>query len=161
MRAPAAVLVAAALLAGCGGGDDPSPAAAPDGVTLARDYTDPEGDKRSVDARLAVLAVHPPGSELPVAVPEGSEPVIADVEIDDRGADPFPVAWTAFAARTRDGRTLREQLRLSPRRVRDGAQVLPVGFAVPDGDALADVRVRSIVELWPFRATLPAPPASG
>lgn len=157
MRRTGALLAAAALLAaGCGGDDEP--AATPQSATLAQDYTDAEGEQRSVDARLAVAAVHPPAGELPVALPGGTEPVVADVEIDDRGTDPFPLQWATFSARTRDGRTLREQLRLSPRRVRDGVQVVPVGFAVPEGDVVADVRVRSIVELWPFRATL-TPPA--
>lgn len=158
-RAAAALALAAAAGAGCGG-DDPPAASTPEpaaAVTLARAYTDPAGAERSVDARLSVVAVHPPAGELPVAVPEGAEAMLADVEIDDRGADPFPVQWTAFTARTRAGGTLREQLRLSARRVRDGVQILPVGFAVPEGDALADVQVRSIVELWPFRATLPVP----
>lgn len=159
MRRAGALLAAAALLAaGCGGDDEP--AAGPQSVALTQDYTDAEGTERSVDARLAVKALHPPAGELPVALPAGTEPVVADVEIDDRGTDPFPLQWATFSARTRDGRTLREQLRLSPRRVRDGVQVVPVGFAVPEGDALADVRVRSIVELWPFRATLALPAAS-
>lgn len=156
----AALAAAVAVAAGCGGDDEaPAGATAQRGpaTTLAQDYTDGEGRERSVDARLAVVAVHPPAGELPVALPEGTEPVVADVEIDDRGADPFPVQWTAFSARTREGRTLEEQLRLSPRRVRDGVQTLPVGFAVPAGDDVVEVRVRSIVTLWPFAATLSAP----
>lgn len=157
MRRAGALLAAVALLAaGCGGDDDA--ATAPEAVTLAQGYADAEGTRRSVDARLAVVAVHPPADDVPVALPAGTEPVLADVEIDDRGQDPFPLQWATFTARTREGKTLREQLRLSPRRVRDGVQVLPVGFAVPKGDALADVRVRSIVKLWPFRATLALPP---
>ncbi len=159
MRRAGAVLAAAALLAvGCGGDDEP--AAGPKAVALTQDYTDAEGTERSVDARLEVTAVHPPASELPVALPPGTEPVMADVEIDDRGKDPFPLQWATFTATTRKGKAPREQLRLSPRRVRDGVQVIPVGFAVPEGDALVDVRVRSIVKLWPFRATLTAPPPS-
>lgn len=157
-RAGAALAAAALLAAGCGGGDEP--VAAPDAVTLTQDYTDAEGTERSVDARLAVAAVHPPADELPVALPASTEPAIADVEIEDRGEDPFPLQWATFTARTREGRTLREQLRLSPRRVREGVQIVPVGFAVPKGDALADVRVRSIVKLWPFRGTLALPAAS-
>ncbi|MFA9270187.1 MAG: hypothetical protein ACEQSX_05440 [Baekduiaceae bacterium] len=157
MRQAGALLAAAALLAaGCGGGDEPAPA--PEAVALTQAYTDAGGAARSVDARLSVAAVHPPSSELPVALPAGTQPVIADVEIDDRGEDPFPLQWATFTATTREGKTLREQLRLNARRVRDGVQVLPVGFAVPKGDALADVRMRSIVKLWPFRATLTAPP---
>lgn len=154
-RVAGAFAAAAVLLVGCGGDDEP---AAPAPAALAQDYRDAGGAERSVDARLRVVAVHPPSREVPVALPEGTEPVIADIEIDDRGADPFPLEWASFTARTRDGRTLREAMRLGPRRLREGVQLLPVGFAVPGGDELADVRVRSIVELWPFRATLGLPP---
>lgn len=158
MTARAPVLLAAAALAGCGDGDGPDATAQrPPAATVATTYTEATGERREVDAQLTVVAVRPPADELPVALPAGTAPLLADVEIEDRGADPFPLRWAAFSARTRDGRTLREQLRLPARRLREGVQLLPVGFAVPEGDAIADVRVRSIVDVWPFRATLEAP----
>lgn len=153
----AAALLAVLALGGCGGDDEVSPAADRRAVTLERAYAGADGERRAVDARLTLVALRPPAGRLPVALPEGTSAVIADVEIDDRGADPFPLEWAAFSARTRAGRTLSEQLRLPARRAAEGVRVLPVGFAVPEGDELADVRVRSIVELWPFRATLPPP----
>lgn len=155
-----ALLLAALVVAGCGGADDdpaPTTAQRPPAATVATTYAEATGAQREVDARLRVVAVRTPADELPVALPADTEPVLADVEIEDAGPDPFPLTWAVFSARTRDGRTLREALRLPPRRVRDGTQIVSVGFAVPEGDALRDVRVRSIVDVWPFRATL-APP---
>lgn len=151
-----ALLLAALVLAGCGGGqetDRPSPRP----VALEGAYTDARGQRREVDATLTLLALRAPTGRLPVTLPGGTAAVIADVEVEDRGPDAFPLEWAVFSARTREGRTLREQLRLPPRRLREGVRLVPVGFAVPEGEEVADVRVRSIVDLWPFRATL-APP---
>lgn len=166
MRRGAALLAVLALGA-CGGEPVGEDRARPQPQALERTYTDGDGARREVEATLGLVALHPPTGRLPVALPEGTSAMLADVEIEDRGADPFPLQWAAFSARTRAGRTLREQLRLPPRRVRDGVQLVSVGFAVPEGDELADVRVRSIVDVWPFRATLtpaaprPARPAPG
>lgn len=156
-----AVLVAGA--AGCAGGDDGGAAPATTttaaaGATLAERYVDPTGAAREVDTRLTVVAQHPPPGRLPVALPAGRDAVIADVQIEDRGDDPFPLQWARFSAGTTSGATVREAFRLAPRRVRDGVQIVPVGFAVARGDDLETLRVRSIVALWPFRARLPVPP---
>lgn len=153
-----AALLAVVALSGCGEVPDAEDRSSPRPVTLERTYTDGKGRQREVDATLTLVALRPPTSRLPVALPDGTEAAIADVEIEDRGADRFPLEWAAFSARTREGRALREQLRLPPRRVRDRVQLVSVGFAVPEGDEVAVVRVRSIVDVWPFRATL-APPA--
>lgn len=165
MRAAAAVLAAVLAVgaAGCGGGDDgaaapATTATAPAGVALAKRYTDATGAARDVDTRLEVVAQHPPPGRLPVALPAGRQAAIADVQVDDRGADPFPLQWARFSATTTGGATVREAFRLAPRRVRDGVQIVPVGFAVRKGDDLETLRVRSIVSLWPFRAALPVPP---
>lgn len=165
MRAAAAV-IAAALAAGavgCAGGADDAAAPATTatamaGTTLAKRYTDPTGTAREIDAQLTVVAQHPPPGTLPVALPAGRDAVIADVQVDDRGADPFPMQWVRFSATTTGDATVREAFRLAPRRVRDGVQVVPVGFAVAKGDDLETLRVRSIVALWPFRARVPVPP---
>lgn len=167
MRAAAAVIAAVLAVgtAGCGGGDDDAAAPATTttvgaGTTFAKRYTDATGAARDVDTRLTVVAQHPPPGTLPVALPAGRDAVIADVQLDDRGEDPFPLQWARFSATTTGGATVREAFRLAPRRVRDGVQIVPVGFAVTKGDDLQTLRVRSIVALWPFRARLPVPPAA-
>lgn len=165
MRAAAAVIsaVLAAGTAGCGGDGDGGAAPATTttaaaATTLAERYTDPTGAAREVDTQLTVVAQHPPPGRLPVALPAGRDAVIADLQIEDRGDDPFPLQWARFSAATTSGATVREAFRLAPRRVRDGVQIVPIGFAVTKGDDLATLRVRSIVALWPFRARLPVPP---
>ncbi len=150
-----AALVGAVLLAGCGGGNDDAPVV--EAVTLERAYTDGRGEAREVDAALSLNAVYAPERDVPVTLPSGTSAVLADVDVVNRGRDPFPLEWAVFTARTRDGRTLDEKLRQGPRRVTDEEQVVSVGFAVPEGDEITQVRMRSIVDLWPFRAALDPP----
>ena len=154
-RLPVA-LCGAVLLLGCGGGND-----APDvveAVTLERAYTDGRGEQREVDATLSLNAVYPVAREVPVTLPSGTSAVLADVDIINSGRDPFPLEWAVFTAKTREGRTLDEKLRQGPRRVTDDEQVVSVGFAVPEGDEITRVQLRSIVDLWRFRAALDPPP---
>lgn len=150
-------LVAAVFLAGCGG-DGIDGAEFGDFASLERTYTDARGERREVDAMLTLNAVYPAEREVPVTVPSGTQAVLADVDIVNGGRDPFPLEWAVFTARTREGRTLDEKLRQGPRRVTDDEQVVSVGFAVPEGDEVTQVRMRSIVDVWPFRAELDSPP---
>ncbi|MBJ7332379.1 MAG: hypothetical protein JHC95_20965 [Solirubrobacteraceae bacterium] len=156
MRPLLGLLAVTAVIAGCGDGGVQG-AEFVDAETLTQTYTTATGEVRRVDSTLALVAVHPPASELPVALPAGTKGSVADIEITDEGADPFPVEWASFSARTKQGATLKEALRLPARRVDQDTQVVPVGFAVPDGDELASVGVRSIVTIWPFRAVLAVP----
>ncbi|MBJ7518159.1 MAG: hypothetical protein JHC84_00565 [Solirubrobacteraceae bacterium] len=149
---------AAVVLAVCGcGGDGIDGAQFVEAVTLERAYTDARGTAREVNADVSLNAVYTSEREVPVTLPPGTSAVLADVDIRNRGRDPFPLEWAVFTARTREGRTLDEKLRQGPRRVTDDEQVVSVGFAVPEGDEVTQVQMRSIVDLWPFRATLKPP----
>ena len=150
------MVVAAVAIAGCQDTGTEGASVA-DSQDLTRTYTAPTGGVREVDARLTWVAVHPPVSELPVALPAGTRGSVADIRVTDRGEDRFPLEWASFSARTAQGRTLKEALRLPARRVDDETQLVPVGFAVPEGDALAEVRIASIVDVWPFGGSLDAP----
>lgn len=148
-------LVGAVLVVGCGDGIDG--AYFVETVTLERAYTDGRGEAREVDATMFLNAVYTSEREVPVTLPRGTQAVLADVSTVNSGRDPFPLEWAVFTAKTREGRTLDEQLRQGPRRVTDDEQVVSVGFAVPEGDEITQVRMRSIVDLWPFRAILKPP----
>ncbi|UUY06102.1 hypothetical protein LRS13_11485 [Svornostia abyssi] len=148
--------VVAFALSGCGD-DGIDGAQFVEAVTLERAYTDGRGEARDVNTTMFLNALYTSERELPVTLPSGTQAVLADVSTINDGRDPFPLEWAVFTARTREGRTLGEKLRQGPRRVTDKEQVVSVGFAVPDGDEVTEVRMRSIVDVWPFRATLKPP----
>ena len=92
-----------------------------------------------------------------LAVPEGRRPYRVSLRIDDRGRDPFPFRWARFSLAGRGGRVVEAPVQAPLRALSPGEHGSPRGtlltFLVPRGFQVREMRVESIVKLWPFKGT--------
>ena len=157
----AAVALGAAVTfaaVGCGGGaadPPPPPQKPPPTVTLKRTY-DFQGRKRSVVTAMAVSPTTARSGDPLLSVPRGRRAVSVKLRIEDRGRDPFPLGWARFTLVSRTGArsagyTRSPVRRLQPNRRRSPREAVLTYF-VPKDFVAAQVRLSSIVTVWPFRA---------
>jgi len=158
------VLLAAAAAAGCSSDDPPADPPAPPGpelsepVRLQGSYT-VEGKRRRVDAQLAFdNLIDPYRSSLSAPEP-GTRLVAVQLHVLNSGPEPFPLDWARLRGYDGRGRALPPGTQSTPLRktapdrpVRGQVLTAVTAFRVPRGRRLAEIRMRSIVRLWAFRA---------
>ena len=164
MRRAAGIALASGLLAVAGCDDDSSsgpperarPPALGSTVALSGRYPF-AGRDRVVRARITARTVTGRVRDPSLAVPKGREPYRVSVRIDDRGRDPFPYRWARFSLDGRGGRVVDAPVQAPLRQLSPGQRGSPRGtlltFVVPRGFVARELRVESIVKLWPFEGT--------
>lgn len=173
MRAWQIALVCTLVLASCGGDDQerPLPPAAADLSSpiakpqrLRGDY-EFEGRRRRVDVSIVPRNVLDPWKGTVVVPPKGARYVGVTVRFVNHGPDPFPHEWANFGGRDDAGRKLSVRTARSPLRktspdrpVRGQALDQIIGLPVPKGRSLSELRIGSIVTLFPFDARWKLPP---
>lgn len=114
------------------------------------------GRVRSVDSAVAVKPLTAPVRDPSSGASGGRRPLRFSVRIDDRGRDPLPVRWARFtlvssAGARVSGYSQTPVRRLSPDR-RGSPRATTLTFVVPAGFTPAQIRLSSIVGIWPFAA---------
>lgn len=165
-----AALAAAGGLAACSGDDDstarkaetPGPQLT-NAVRLQGEYT-LNGRPHRVDAQIAFDHVVDPYRSIASAPPADTRFAGAQLQILNRGPDPFPIQWARFRGYDERGRPLPAGTQSTPLRktmpdrpVRGQVLSSITAFTVPQGRRLSSIRMTSIVDVWRFRArwTLP------
>ena len=152
----ALLLAALALASGCGdgAGGEATTATPVPAKTIAGRYQLGGADRR-VRTSIAPLLVTDRRRNDVVPTPRGTRQVQVDLRLDDRGRDRLDPQVISVSAIDDAGRSLKESFRLPPRRLEPQAarspRVLSVGFAVPRGRELAELRIESILTALPVR----------
>jgi hypothetical protein len=166
----AAAVVAALGLAfaagACSSGDD-APAPEPP-VTLSTKLSQPvrldgsyllDGRRRRVDAQIAFDHLTDPYRAAMSAPSPGTRLVAVQLQVLNRGRDPFPLEWARLRGYDERGRALPSGTQSTPvrktvpdRPVRGQVLTSFTAFRVPRGARLASIRMSSIVRLWRFNA---------
>lgn len=158
MRLALAVLAGLVVCAGCGsdgGGATTAPDAVAPAKPIAGRYQLGGADRRVRTAVTPVLITDRRRNDV-VPTPRGTRQVQVDLRLDDRGRDRIDPQVLSVSAVDDAGGALRESFRLPPRLLEpeDRAQsprLLAVGFAVPRGRELAELRIDSILRALPVR----------
>ncbi len=151
-----ALLLAALMLpASCGDSSGEATTATPASAkTIAGRYQLGGADRRVRTAIAPQLVTDRRRNDV-VPTPRGTRQVQVDLRLDDRGRDPLDPQVISVSALDDAGRPLAESFRLPPRRLEPqrarSARVLSVGFAVPHGRELAELRIESILTALPVR----------
>ena len=124
-------------------------------MKLEKTY-DFQGRTRRVDSRVTVSPVTSPVRDPLLVVPRGRRPVRVTVRVQDQGPSPFPFAWARFTLVGRDGARSSGSSMTPLRRTEPGrrrsARTAIITFVVPKDLVPAQVRMTSIVAVWPFKA---------
>ncbi len=153
------LLATLAVLSGCGGepGEDAAttaPASVAPAKTIAGHYQLGGADRRVRTAIAPVLVTDRRRNDV-VPTPRGTRQVQVDLRLDDRGRDRLDPQVISVSAIDTAGMPASESFRLPPRRLEpqrsDSARLLSVGFSVPRGRDLAELRIESILTALPVR----------
>ncbi|HEY6779936.1 MAG TPA: hypothetical protein VI111_03230 [Thermoleophilaceae bacterium] len=156
-----ALVALAALLgcAGCGGGGSDGAATMPTAVAPAKSIVGHYalgGADRRVRTSITPLLITDRRRHDVVPTPRGTRQVQVDLRLDDRGRDRLDPQVISVSAVDDAGTVLSESFRLPPRLLEPAdrahsPRVLSVGFAVPRGRELAQLRIASILDALPVR----------
>ena len=131
----------------------PAPAKSPVRLTHIYQFANRRREVRST------LTVGPAGGivrDASIVIPAGRRPYRVSVRVDDRGPAPFPYEWARFTLVGRQGTVVNGYVRTTLRRLMPNRRRSPrqtfLTFLIPGGFAPSEVRMTSIVRLWPFKA---------
>ena len=147
-------------IAGCGGGAEGSgdaqrPAAGIAPPRLVAGSYALAGRERRVRTTITPVLVTDRRRNDAIPTPRGRRQLQVDLRLDDRGRDRLEPQVLSFAAVDGNGARVGEAFRLPLRHAQpndpNGPRLLSVGFTLPHGRKLAQLRLRSIVERLPLR----------
>lgn len=105
-------------------------------------------------ARITARTVRGRVRDPALVVPAGRQPYRVSVSIEDRGADPFPFEWARFSLAGRGGQVVTGPVQSPLRDLGPGKPGSPratvLTFLAPRAFSVRELRVKSIVRLWPF-----------
>jgi hypothetical protein len=165
LRTQLALVAAVTLVAisGCGGGAQRAdtdvgsaspPAAAAPPRLIAGGYA-LQGRERRVRTTVTPVLITTTRRNDAIPTPRGRHQVQVDLRLDDRGHDRLDPQILSFSARDGSGASVGEAFRQPIRTLEaddpGSPRLLSVGFLLPRGRSLAQLRLRSIVDRLPLR----------